>query len=92
MSIQPHTPIRTLLNTHNIVIHQRIRIAGLMFEYFELIAIIAVQARRRAKPHKAIRIFENAANAVIRKTVGNIEMRKLVNILLCVQIGMHDEQ
>ena len=88
MGVQPHASVRAFFNAQYIVIDQRIRIAGLMFEYFEFIAIIAVQACCCTKPHKAAGILKNTANAIIGKTVRDIEMRKLVNVFLGMQILM----
>jgi hypothetical protein len=63
-----------------------------MFEYLEFITIIPVQSCCGTKPHKAISILKNAANAIIGKTIGNIEMRKLVNIFLRIQIRMYSKK
>jgi hypothetical protein len=92
MGKQPHAPVGAFFNAQYIVIDQRIRIAGLMFEYFEFIAIITVQARCCTKPHKAVGILKNTANAIIGKTIRDIEMRKLVNVFLRIQIGLCDKK
>lgn len=72
--IQPHAPVRPFFYPDNIVIDQRIRIAGLMFEYFEFVTVVPVHSGCGTEPHKAIGIFKNTAYPIIGKAIGDIEM------------------
>jgi len=53
-----------------------------MSVYFKSVAIITVQARTSANPHKPLAIFINAINSVIRKAISNIQPRKLIMVIL----------
>jgi hypothetical protein len=52
-----------------IIMSQRMTVPGIIAEYPEMIAVVAIQAIVGAKPHKAMVILVDTPDGIVRKTV-----------------------
>jgi hypothetical protein len=79
--------IRSFQYFFNIVIAEGGGIAEIVFEYFELISIVAVEAGHGAYPEKTSFIFEEAIDPVVGKSLVDIQSRKTVKAILGKAFG-----
>ena len=65
LGADPDKVIVVAFNEYNTVVGERSGISGLVLEYFEVVAIVTVQAIIGAEPHKAVIVLVNAGNCVV---------------------------
>lgn len=68
---KPQHAVAIFRNTQHVVVGEAIRVAGIMFVVFELVAVIAIETIRGAEPQKALTVLKNGVYCTLCKAVFN---------------------